>query len=566
MAWLRITLQLLLTAALTAAVDKRKDIHTPNHTLGDDGDYDYGEGDAVTEVGRGAADPGHVVGLLQEAELEAEAEKDEEDDYDEDDDYDAALDLNLKCSEDAFAFNLPAGPMTEVKLVGLGSALVNTTKPCRYEVRPQDDTVTVPFKGCHGQVQTGQQYTLQVSYIGEQGRTVTATLSCANGTAVVNPRARQQAAKCDTPPADKAQNCGLPVGEQVRCGDPGITTAACEQRGCCVDLMTFACYYPLDECTVDKHFVFAIRPDSASVAIDTTSLVIPGHPGCVPVIVDPTVAIYKFPLTDCGSHSYEVGDTMIYMVQVHTMVEVLNLKYGMISRSDAVRFMIECRYPKSGAVGKPLSSVGFQVKIPTLSFPASVVSQGLFGVELRLAKDRLYSSYYATDSLPLKVLLGAPVYLELNLVAAKAGGAELVVNYCVAFPQNAENALVLVYEGCANPNDVKVSILSVVGDTTNKKQRRFMVQAFQFMDIQSHQYLDEQIYFMCSTSVCIEEPCDQGCFSSALWAAQACRMAAVGVVAMHHAGTSHWVGEMPFRHPCCTTQHRTTSRIRTTAA
>jgi len=47
----------------------------------------------------------------------------------------------------------------------------------------------------------------------------------------------------------------------------------------------------------------------------------------------------------------------------------------------------------------------------------------------------------------LSVLLGAPVYLELNLISVRRTFGVLVVNYCLAFPRDATNALVLIYEG-----------------------------------------------------------------------------------------------------------------------
>lgn len=58
------------------------------------------------------------------------------------------------------------------------------------------------------------------------------------------------------------------------------------------------------ECTVDQHFVFAIRYNSASIPVDPTKLVIPGNPQCKPVIVNNRVAIFKFKITECGTHSY----------------------------------------------------------------------------------------------------------------------------------------------------------------------------------------------------------------------------------------------------------------------
>lgn len=60
--------------------------------------------------------------------------------------------------------------------------------------------------------------------------------------------------------------------------------------------------------------------------------------------------------------------------------------------------------------------------------------------------DQTYSNYLDTNSLPLRLLLGAPVYLELRLYCSKPE-AVLLVNYCIAYPRSATNALVLVYEG-----------------------------------------------------------------------------------------------------------------------
>ncbi|XP_038577393.1 putative gastrointestinal growth factor xP4 [Micropterus salmoides] len=46
-----------------------------------------------------------------------------------------------------------------------------------------------------------------------------------------------------------------PHREQVTCGQSGISSSDCEMMGCCVDSSTSTCYYPMDECTVDQHFV-----------------------------------------------------------------------------------------------------------------------------------------------------------------------------------------------------------------------------------------------------------------------------------------------------------------------
>lgn len=55
-------------------------------------------------------------------------------------------------------------------------------------------------------------------------------------------------------------------------------------------------------------------------------------------------------------------------------------------------------------------------------------------------------SFSAQTHVPLKVLLGKPLYLEVRLNSPKPE-ATLLVNYCVAYTRSASNALVLFYEG-----------------------------------------------------------------------------------------------------------------------
>uniref|UniRef100_A0A3P8WA77 Zona pellucida sperm-binding protein 4-like n=1 Tax=Cynoglossus semilaevis TaxID=244447 RepID=A0A3P8WA77_CYNSE len=313
-------------------------------------------------------------------------------------------------------------------------------------------------------------------------------------------------------------DCAVPSDERVPCGSSGMSAEDCEKMGCCVDVLQSTCYYPMDECTGDYHFVFSIRYDSAKIPVDPSKLVIPGHPECKPVIVNDKVAIFKFQVTECGARVYELGDTKIYLAEVQTIVQALNLKYGIITRTDPLRFLIECRYSKDGSALKGLSSVGFMVKTPSSILPSSVVNNGLFAVQLRIAKDKMFSSYLPTYHQPLRMLLGRPVYLELR-IKSPVPKATLRVNYCLAYPRTAKNALVMVYEGCANPLDPSVSILKVSDLPTNRHQRRFIVTAFQFMDQKTNKYLDEEIYFMCSSEVCMppEKSCEARCFDGKVW-------------------------------------------------
>lgn len=60
--------------------------------------------------------------------------------------------------------------------------------------------------------------------------------------------------------------------------------------------------------------------------------------------------------------------------------------------------------------------------------------------------DETFSSFSAHGHLPLKVLLGKPLYVEVRINSPKPE-ATLIVHYCVAYTRSATNALVLLYEG-----------------------------------------------------------------------------------------------------------------------
>ncbi|XP_066530429.1 zona pellucida sperm-binding protein 4-like isoform X2 [Hoplias malabaricus] len=315
------------------------------------------------------------------------------------------------------------------------------------------------------------------------------------------------------PPAFKPGGCSVPVRQRVPCAHPGVAGGLCWNRGCCVDPKTSSCYYPMDECSADGHFVFAVPANISSTPLNPESLTVDGKRSCKPIISNKNVAIFKFSVTKCGTRSYRIGETTVFLAEVHSAVRTYTTHYGVITRDHQVKIMVECRYskPYSGP-GKGWASTGFMVK--SSSLPSLVRGQGLFGVQLRIAEDETFSSFLSVHHQPLRVLLGKPVYLEVRLISPKPE-ATLLVHYCVAYPRSAKSALVLLYEGCPNPLDSEnVSVLYNASQPQNRHQRRFKVKAFQFMDLADNKYLNEEIYFMCSTEVCMssETPCKTTCF------------------------------------------------------
>lgn len=452
--------------------------------------------------------------------------------------------LFVYCSNDTMKVILPSSSLSQVNILGkaVTENVIKAPASCGYSLTQGHghNILVVDYKGCHVTLKD-DHYTLRVLYANKAGKSDVATLSC-NAKQNLTTSLKQlsvssdQIPKCAKAPLtlssqpllssnmlllnSKPGGCNISADQRVLCSMSSITQDKCLIRGCCFDAITSFCYYPMDECTADKNFVFAVHNDFANIPVNPMNLMVAGKTGCKPVISNKDFAIFKFSVTECGTHSFSIGETMIYLAEVQTIIKVRNLKYGMISRDNPIRLMVECRYSKvseTAIFARPvIASAGYMVMTPSL--PSYLLSEGLFGVQLLISEDETFTKFYSQSHQPLHVLLGKPVYLELRLKSPKPA-ATLQVHYCVAYPHSARNALVLLFEGCPNPLDPgNTSILYVNDLPQNLNQRRFKIEAFQFMDLSSNKYQNEEIYFMCSTEVCMpsEFPCVETCFDGKL--------------------------------------------------
>ncbi|XP_069044651.1 zona pellucida sperm-binding protein 4-like [Lepisosteus oculatus] len=402
--------------------------------------------------------------------------------------------LTISCSEVCMTVTLPAGPLEEIKVQSSSGSLVSVldTPSCGYSVTAGQhlNTLSILYTGCHVRL-VDHRYTVKVVYVSKDGP---------RGEIVVS---------CPYRPYRPREGCKIPRSHQVACGPERLSTAHCLAKGCCVDPETSSCYYPLEECTADRHFVFAVPRTISVPPVDPASLVIAGNASCTPVICTSEFAIFKFPVTGCGTHAFVVGETTIYLAEVETRVRRNIQSYGVITRDSPFRLLVECRYAKGN-----LASTGYLVKSPYL--PSAVLSQGVFGVQLRIATDESYSRFYPQYHRPLRLLLGNPVYLEVRLLNAPDPSLVLLVHYCVAYPRSGQAVWVLLYDGCPNPLDYgHTSTLHIHSKLPlPKHHRRFHIQTFQFLDSTSYSYINEEIYFMCSTELCLpsERQCVEGCF------------------------------------------------------
>uniref|UniRef100_A0A8C6LYI8 Zona pellucida sperm-binding protein 4-like n=1 Tax=Nothobranchius furzeri TaxID=105023 RepID=A0A8C6LYI8_NOTFU len=271
-------------------------------------------------------------------------------------------------------------------------------------------------------------------------------------------------------PAD----CDMEKSLQTDCGQRGISIEDCNKLGCCYDRHTSACYYRLNACSLDGHFVFTVKATDTHPPIDPNNLVIKDQPHCSPKVSTPDTAVFKIGVMDCGA-----------------TMKVKQTESELDSGSS------QCEYEESDLKrAKALRS------LYTVTTPPVVVAQGTIRVQMRIAKgfgklgigctdtlfslDASFTSFIPEDQLPLTIPLREMVHVEISIAEPFPDPAlSLRVRDCFAYPVSKHSVWTLLHDGCPNPlDDLRSSILVDNHEkTTNHSQlRRFGVKTFAFLD------------------------------------------------------------------------------------
>ncbi|KAK2919044.1 hypothetical protein Q8A73_003415 [Channa argus] len=386
---------------------------------------------------------------------------------------------SVSCSSHQMIVELPPGPISGIVVKDIKGNQMNVQyapEHCGYSASTgQDGRIRLRLQlhsRCHMSVQ-GKVYIITIIYMTVNGMRE-AQLSCP----VVLPGAGKE--------------CNLPSEQRLPCGPGSVSQTQCLSMGCCFSKHPPVCYYPMDECTIDRHFVFSVPASLTEPPLSPSMLVTAGNTTCKPQRVTADYALFKIPMDGCGTQRVSLGQAVIYMVEVINKVQAISLNYGTITRDSPVRLLVECRFLPGSVL-----SVGYLVKTPTLG--PGVQTQGIFGVQLRIAKDAQYSSYYPQYHQPLQMLLDKPLYLEVRLLNAPDPSLVLLVHFCVAYPRSATAVWVLLYNGCPNPLDpaLQQAVLSDLQTSSPRAQtRRFTISTFQFLPDGEFMDPDEEIYFM----------------------------------------------------------------------
>ncbi|KFP87768.1 Zona pellucida sperm-binding protein 4, partial [Apaloderma vittatum] len=323
--------------------------------------------------------------------------------------------------------------------------------------------------------------------------------------------------------APSSSVCSAVLGQdRLPCASLPISQGDCEVRGCCYDPRDRVkpCYFGntvTAHCTPDGQFSIAISQDVTlpPIFLDSVQLASGRSTGCVPVMKNRAFVVYQFPLSACGTTFRVTGEQAVYENELVASRDVKNGSLGFVTRDSAFRLHVRCSYSMTG------SFIPLSVQVFTLP-PLPAVSQpGPLSLELRVASDGSYTSYYTDNDYPVVKTLRDPVYAEVKILQRTDPDLVLILHYCWATPSiNPQQQLqwpVLV-DGCPYVGDnyktqlVPLSLAS--GLLFPSHYQRFILYTFTFVDISSQEMLSGLVYLHCSASVChrsAQESCTTTC-------------------------------------------------------
>ncbi|XP_072299974.1 zona pellucida sperm-binding protein 4-like [Eucyclogobius newberryi] len=295
-----------------------------------------------------------------------------------------------------------------------------------------------------------------------------------------------------------ARECTTPKGLRIDCGYHQITSEDCYKRECCYDDRDGFCFYRLNSCSLDRHFVFSVTAADIGHSLSKSNLNIKDHPQCVPVITTPDTAVFKIGLMECGAKMKKDGDNVIYETEVED---------GMDS---SFSLEVACEYEPS-----EMKKADLHTSL-LVTNPPPAVALGSIGVQMRIARDASFTSFFPEDELPVTLPLRENAHVEISFVQPSPDPTlSLRVRDCFAFPETKHSVWNLLYDGCPNPLDDLQS--SVPVDSKGKiafhsQVRRFDVKTFAFLDPHTGHHSTDLVYFYCWVEICTKNvECAQYC-------------------------------------------------------
>ncbi|XP_039608300.1 zona pellucida sperm-binding protein 4-like isoform X2 [Polypterus senegalus] len=425
----------------------------------------------------------------------------------------ASGDVTKKCDEDK-AMTLSFDGSPTVFLQKTINGLIKVTKDLPgivLRVKSGRTTLTVPFASRYGYVAEQRSHYAVVLAFGRPSDLKIFT--CPKPDLMKHNKIRRLL---------MTERCTVSASEKLPCGgSSSITQADCEANNCCYDSSssTSPCYYANDvtvQCTLDGQFVVVVSENVTLPPLDLGSiqLVDSSSPSCSPVTSLSSFVLYQFPLSACGSTVQVAGGNVTYQNTMSAAITMRSGPMGSITRDSVYKLFFQCTYSGS-------QDVQVEAEVYTVAPPLPVVEQGPFDLELVIATDSSYGSYYVDADYPVTKTLRDPVAVEVHIVNRTDPNLVLTLGDCWVTPgpsASSQPQWSLLVNGCPYTGDNYLTSLVTVDSTSGlaypSHYKRFVFEMFAFVDPAAQQALAEKIFIYCVAAACYPsatDPCTQSC-------------------------------------------------------
>ncbi|CAH2276056.1 zona pellucida sperm-binding 4-like [Pelobates cultripes] len=310
--------------------------------------------------------------------------------------------------------------------------------------------------------------------------------------------------------------------DRLSCAQQSVSRDVCEGLGCCFipGDSAMPCYFgkPLTaQCTAASSVTVAISTEmtTPSLILDSVHVLNVNPTSCpgLQIMKSNAFIAFSFPLS-CGSMNQVSGSTIQYENTIEATRDIRTWGAASITRDSTMRVTVRCTYSRTGVA--PL-----QVQVFTLPPPLPVSTTGPLLLEMRIARDQQYSSYYVDGDYPVTRVLRDPVYLEVRILQRTDPNLVLILNDCWANPSPDETQQPqwpILVKSCPFPGDNYLTQLISLGASSQAipfptHYKHFSISTFTFVDGRTQLALRGLVYFHCSASVCVPSASDS-CMTS----------------------------------------------------
>uniref|UniRef100_A0A2I3HVI8 Zona pellucida sperm-binding protein 4 n=1 Tax=Nomascus leucogenys TaxID=61853 RepID=A0A2I3HVI8_NOMLE len=207
---------------------------------------------------------------------------------------------------------------------------------------------------------------------------------------------------------------------------------------------------------------------------------------------------------EVNSCYYGNTDRAVYENELVATRDVKNGSRGSVTRDSIFRLHVSCSYSVSS------NSLPISVQVFTLPPPFPETQHGPLTLELQIAKDKNYGSYYGVGDYPVVKLLRDPIYVEVSILHRTDPYLGLLLHQCWATPSTdplSQPQWPILVKGCPYVGDNYQTQLIPVQKALDlpfpSHHQRFSIFTFSFVDpTVEKQALRGPVHLHCSVSVC----------------------------------------------------------------